>query len=79
MDRELLNIIAKTVKDHRKRAGLTQIQLANIAGVGKASIWDIEHGKETVRFDTLYRTLEALNIKIELKSPLIDNIERNDT
>ena len=78
MKAELFKIIAKMVKRHRKHAGLTQIQLADLAGVGKASIWDIEHGKETVQFDTLYRVMETLNIKIKLESPLMDELEGKD-
>ena len=30
------------VKDHRKKAGLTQLELANLAGVGKTTVFDIE-------------------------------------
>lgn len=46
--------------------------LAELAGVGKTVIFDIEKGKETVKYKTLISVLEVLNIKIELKSPLIE-------
>jgi len=39
-------IIQKT----RKKAGLSQKELADLAGVGKTSVSDIEKGKDTVRF-----------------------------
>ena len=29
------------IKDHRKKAGLTQLELANLAGVGKTTVFDI--------------------------------------
>ena len=29
------------IKEHRKKAGLTQLQLANLAGVGKTTVFDI--------------------------------------
>ena len=58
------------IKDHRKKAGLTQLELANLAGVGKTTVFDIEKNKETVRLNSLFAVLQVLNIKIEFKSPL---------
>ncbi|MDG2430866.1 type II toxin-antitoxin system Y4mF family antitoxin [Flavobacterium sp.] len=58
------------VKDHRKEAGLSQLELANLAGVGKTTVFDIEKNKETVRFNNLLAVLHVLNIKIEFISPL---------
>ena len=58
------------VKDHRKKAGLTQLELANLAGVGKTTVFDIEKNKETVRWNNLLAVLKVLNIKVEFKSPL---------
>jgi transcriptional regulator with XRE-family HTH domain len=46
--------------------------LANLAGVGKTVIYDIENGKETIRFSTLQKVLTALNIKITFTSPLME-------
>lgn len=57
---------------HRKQSGLTRLALAELAGVGKTVVYDIEHGKETVRFSTLRRVLDVLNIAIELSSPLMN-------
>ncbi len=70
--------ISKVVIFHRKRSGLTQKQLADIAGVGKTAVFDIEKGKETVRLNTLMKILSALNIKINLQSPLIHLMEKYD-
>jgi HTH-type transcriptional regulator / antitoxin HipB len=66
---DYMNEIAKMVKEHRKVAGLSQLDFADIAGVGKTTIFDIEKGKDTVRFANLVKVLEALNIKINLISP----------
>lgn len=65
-------IIGEIVKFHRKKAGLNQKDLAEHAGVGKTVVFDIEKGKETVKFKTLIKVLNVLNIKIELYSPLMD-------
>lgn len=66
----LFDKISKAVISNRKKAGLSQKELADLAGVGKTVVFDIEKGKETVRLNTLLKVLEALNIKIELIQPL---------
>ncbi|TXD81409.1 helix-turn-helix transcriptional regulator [Subsaximicrobium wynnwilliamsii] len=58
------------IKDHRKNAGLTQLELADLAGIGKTTVFDIEKNKETVRFNNLLAVLHVLNINVEFKSPL---------
>ena len=65
--------IADAVKKHRKAAGLSRVRLAEMAGVGKTVIYDIEKGKESVQLDTLRKILKVLNIKITLTSPLMDS------
>ncbi len=64
--------ISEVVMFHRKKSGLTRNQLADLAGVGKTGIYDIEKGKETIRFSTLQKLLKALNIKFTLTSPLME-------
>ena len=60
------------VRLHRRLSGLSQAQLAKLAGVGKTVVFDIEHGKESVQFDTLKKVLAALNIKFILQSPVLE-------
>ncbi|MFH1829825.1 MAG: type II toxin-antitoxin system Y4mF family antitoxin [Pseudomonadota bacterium] len=72
MESKLSNI----VKEHRKRSGLSQIELARIAGVGKTVVFDIEHGKESVRLNTLLKVLNVLNIQIIFKGPFINNEDK---
>ena len=69
------NIISKAIRFHRKKSGLTQKQLAEIAGVGKSVIFDIEKGKKTVQLDTILKILGALNISFRLESPIIHLME----
>ena len=67
-----VNIFLRDVLlEHRKAAGLSRQELALMAGVGKTVIYDIEHGKTSIRFDILSRILESLNIQIVFQSPLI--------
>lgn len=58
------------VRNGRKKSGLTQIELARLAGVGKTAVFDIEKGKSTIRLATLLRVLEVLNIRVSLHGPL---------
>jgi HTH-type transcriptional regulator/antitoxin HipB len=64
--------MSEIVLFHRKESGLTRNQLADLAGVGKTVIYDIEKGKETIQFSTLQKVLKALNIKIIFTSPLME-------
>lgn len=69
--------IAKMIRFHRKQAGLTQVGLARLAGLGKTVVFDIEKGKESVRLNTLLKVLEVLNIKMEFQGPLMELFNEN--
>jgi y4mF family transcriptional regulator len=71
MQADLQNI----VRQHRRLSGLTQAGLAMLAGVGKTVVFDIEHGKESIRFDTLKKVLASLNIRLIPRSPVLDGRE----
>ena len=58
------------VKEHRKQAGLTQVELANLAGVGKTTVFDVEKNKETVRWNNILAVLKVLNIEVKFISPI---------
>lgn len=64
------------IRYHRKRAGLSQKSLADIAGVSKTVVFDIEKGKETVQLKSIFLVLEVLNISVILNSPLMDKYIR---
>lgn len=61
----------KIVRFHRKKSGLTQARLADLAGVGKTVIFDIEKGKTSIRVDSLAKVLAVLNIAVEFKTQLM--------
>ena len=67
--------LAQIIRMHRKAAKLSRVQLAELAGVGKTVIYDIEKGKESVQLNTLRKILKVLNIKIILKSPLMESLQ----
>ncbi len=66
--------LGEIIRKHRKIAGLTQHQLAEMAGVGKTVIFDIEKGKETIKLNTIRKILHVLNIKVQLTSPMMNQI-----
>jgi HTH-type transcriptional regulator/antitoxin HipB len=62
--------LAELILLTRKRANLTQVELAELAGAGRTVIWDLEHGKLTVRLETLLKVLAPLNIDLFVRSPI---------
>ena len=66
----LMKEIANELQRHRKLAGLTQAELASMAGVGKTTVFDLESGKETVRFANLVKVLAVLGLDLRLCSRL---------
>ncbi len=62
--------LKEMVRQHRKHAGLSQAELAKLAGVGKTVVFNVEHGKETVQYDTLLKICRVLNIAISFHGPL---------
>jgi HTH-type transcriptional regulator/antitoxin HipB len=69
--------IAETVHYFRKQSGLSQQQLAQLAGVGKTVVFDIEKGKATVQLNSLLSILDILNIQIKLETPWRINHEES--
>lgn len=65
--------LSHVVKMHRKAAKLSRASLAEMAGVGKTVIYDIENGKDSIQLNTLRKILKVLNVRIELISPLMDH------
>jgi HTH-type transcriptional regulator/antitoxin HipB len=61
--------IASTIRYFRKQSGLSQAELAQLAGIGKTVVFDIEKGKETVQLDSLLKILGVLNIQFTLATP----------
>ncbi len=64
-----MTTLAKTVQKHRKLAGLTQVEMANLAGVGKTVVYDLEKGKITIRVETMLKILSVINIELEIRTP----------
>ena len=58
--------LAKTLKEERLKAGLTQQQLAERIGTKKTYISRVENGKTDIQLSTLYRIFEGLGKRVAL-------------
>ncbi|WP_176736274.1 helix-turn-helix domain-containing protein [Oligoflexus tunisiensis] len=60
--------LAETIRDLRKKHGISQGELAQISGVSLPSISRFERGKDTIRLDVLMKILDALGYRLEIKA-----------
>ena len=58
------------IKKHRKFANLTQIELANLAEIGKTTVFEIEKNNENVSWKNIKAVLIVLNITVTFQSPM---------
>ena len=68
-----LALLGATIRDHRKRQGLTQKALAAKAGLNYAYISDIERGKRNLTAESLFRIATALRLKPSHLVRSVDN------
>jgi len=71
------NSLQDIILYHRKHAKLSRKDLAELAGVGKTVIYDLEKGKQTVKWSSITPILNALNIGISFNSPLLQEYEKS--
>ncbi|MCP3165838.1 helix-turn-helix domain-containing protein [Myxococcus qinghaiensis] len=61
-------MLAQAVRTQRKRLGLTQIELSDLAGCGPVFIYDVESGrKSTLRLDKLVDVLNVLGLQLAIE------------
>lgn len=61
------NGLGKFVKAMRKRAGMTQKELADRVGLERTSITNIERGNQTMNVQTINSIAEALGYEVRVK------------
>jgi transcriptional regulator with XRE-family HTH domain len=66
------------IRFHRKKIGISQAELARLAGIGKAAVFDVEHGTKSSRLDTVAKIFAVLNISMHLESPLMASFRREE-
>ncbi len=74
--------LGSLVTFHRRRAGLSQAELARHAGVSRFVVQDIEAGRGRTTWRNLVAVLEVLNLRLEPAGPLVEEwrkAQANDT
>lgn len=59
--------LGRNIKALRKAAGLTQAQLAEMIGLERTSVTNMENGNQRVAVDTLQAIAEATGYRLEVK------------
>jgi transcriptional regulator with XRE-family HTH domain len=57
--------LGRRLSELREKRGLSQIQLADMADIGRAHLSQIENGAVAARVDTLYSIAKVLELKME--------------
>lgn len=57
--------LGRRISGLRENRGLSQTQLADMAGIGRAHLSQIENGAVAARVDTLYSLAQALELSLE--------------
>ncbi len=63
-DDELCRLLGEAVRRERRKAGLTQMQLANYIGVSRPQVANIEIGRSLPSGFTMLRLVRLLDIDI---------------
>ena len=59
--------LSEVIKNRRKTLAISQQDLAEMAGIGLATIKDIERGKGNPSMGTVSKILDVLGMEIEFK------------
>lgn len=59
--------VGPAIRQYREQAGLTQAQLAEMAGLNRTYLSELERGKETEQFRRILRVLKLLGVRATLQ------------
>ena len=67
------------LRDHRKKASITQADLAKLAGgIKQSTVSNFENNPTTARVDTLFKLVKALGLEIHIEVKKVQPLLRND-
>ena len=72
-----LEQLGSLIAFHRKRAGLSQAELASHAGVSRYVVQKLEMGTDRTNWKTLEAVLTVLNLRLEPEGPLVEEWRRS--
>ena len=70
--------IGRTIRDTRKKLGVTQKDLALTSGTGLRFVIDLERGKETCEIGKALTVLQTLGIRLALTPPPTTTTTKED-
>jgi HTH-type transcriptional regulator / antitoxin HipB len=62
-----MRTLGSVVRARRRALRLSQAELCDLAGVGLAFLYELEHGKPTVRLDKVVAVLSVLGLELHLR------------
>ncbi len=64
---DYMDVVGGQVRARRKALRIDQQTLADLAGVSRKSVSEIERGKATIRMDVLVAVLDGLGLTLEVR------------
>ncbi len=61
--------VGQIVAHERKKQGVTQLELSQVADVGRRFVVDLEAGKPTLQAGKLLKVLSVLGVEVKLMIP----------
>lgn len=65
--------MASTLKEHRERLGLTQLQVARMSGLTERTIRLLENGQRVPKLSTARAIADAIGVTVEALFPVGDD------
>lgn len=64
-EKDILNLLGQRLKNNRKKANLTQSELAEKVGLSTNFVGMVERGERNTKFANVYRLIYALGFSLE--------------
>lgn len=78
MKTELYTIVGSKIQEIRKEKGISQMELAEILGLSRTSISNIENGRHPIFLHHIYTMAENFNIPLETILPPVSNVQNEN-
>lgn len=62
-----LTTLGKTIKERRKTLDITQLQLAELAGISVNTLYKLERGQSNPTIEVLVKIAEVLGMELKLE------------
>jgi transcriptional regulator with XRE-family HTH domain len=60
--------LGRAVAYHRRQAGLTQAELATLAGINRQYLSELENGRATEQTERIFRVLRRLGLRLSVEA-----------